>query len=418
MNKVLFVLSMLLFTFSCNQSYNSNTVTEYQLLRDTLTDELSELHQNGYIKGFGVSIVNEDTTLYAGGVGFSEVTVNRPYTVDTRQNIASVSKTLIGIALLKAQEMGKLNLDDPINQYLPFEVLNPFYPEERITIRHLATHTSTILDGDLYSEKAYVLVDSADYELAKSLPSSGEFNLPSATMDLEQYLRHFLSSQGDWYLQESFMKAKPGDFYEYSNVGATLTAYLIEKTTGQPYSEFTTKYILEPLEMRNSGWYFEANEMSNYTKLYTTDGKEIPYYSLITYPDGGFLTSIADMSKYLSELIGGYVGQGELLMNESYQQIFSTLLASENFQEERDTDRPFDDEYNSGIFMGHTPNGSIGHMGGDPGTSTFLFFNPETGIGKLLFVNTDLDAKGAEQFYAIWDKLGGYEEKLSMAIME
>lgn len=418
MSKLLISLSILVVAYACNQGSNSPSVTKHQMLSDSLTNELSELHQNGYIKGFGVAIVNKDTTLYAKGFGVSEVKENLPYTINTRQNIASVSKTLIGIALLKAQEMGKLNLNDPINSYLPFDVSNPFFPEARMTIRHLATHTSTILDGDLYGEKAYVLVDSADFPLTKTLPSAGDFNLPSAAMDLEEYLRHFLSTEGDWYQQESFMNAKPGQFYEYSNVGATLAAYLIEKATGQTYAEFTVEHILKPLQMNESGWYFDAAESLNYTTLYTTDGQEIPYYSLITYPDGGLLTSIADMSNYLSELISGYSGQGVLVSSESYKQIFAALLTAGNFQEERDTDRPFDDEYNAGLFMGHTPNGSIGHMGGDPGTSTFLFFDPETGIGKLLFVNTDLDAKGAEQFYAIWDKLGAYERKLNTAIQD
>ena len=53
----------------------------------------------------------------------------------TIQNVASVSKTIVGIALLKAQELGKLKLDEPINKYLPFKVFNPKFPNENITIR-------------------------------------------------------------------------------------------------------------------------------------------------------------------------------------------------------------------------------------------------------------------------------------------
>jgi CubicO group peptidase (beta-lactamase class C family) len=63
----------------------------------------------------------------------------------------------VGIALLKAQELGKLNLDDPIQKYLPFKVVNPNFSQIPITIRHLATHTSSILDNEFYLSKNYFL---------------------------------------------------------------------------------------------------------------------------------------------------------------------------------------------------------------------------------------------------------------------
>ena len=60
--------------------------------------------------------------------------------------IASISKTFVGIAIMKLVESGKLKLDDPINDYLPFEIRSPHYPEVDITIRHLVTHTSSLND--------------------------------------------------------------------------------------------------------------------------------------------------------------------------------------------------------------------------------------------------------------------------------
>lgn len=110
------------------------------LAREALTDQLDSIQQNGKIPGFAVSIANADGTIYAKGFGYADVKSETPYTEHTIQPIASVSKTLIGIALMKAREMGKLKLDDPILQYLPFKVSNPNHPEQVITIRHLAVH--------------------------------------------------------------------------------------------------------------------------------------------------------------------------------------------------------------------------------------------------------------------------------------
>ena len=410
MNKLLLLSLVTLCCFACKEKTIPNKTLAITMAEDSLNLALSELSSAGNIKGFGVAFVNQDTTLFAKGYGVAKVEASLPYTENTLQNIASVSKTLIGVALLKAQEMGKLQLDEAVNQYLPFRVQNPNYPEQEITLRHLATHTSSIQDGDLYGAKSYILEDAADKELVSSIPGTEDFNPPEAEMEMGPFLKNFLAAEGAWYTKSNYLDIKPGERYEYTNVGATLAAYIIELTSGQSFAAFTSQHILNPLGMEASGWKAEDIDRTKRTDLFTVGGERIPNYKLVTYPDGGLITSVEDMAKYLSELIRGYSGSGTLLSQSSYQQLFRTYLTAANFEEERDTDRPFDDEYNSGIFMGHTPIGNIGHMGGDPGVSTFMFFNPETKTGRLLFVNTDLDAQGAEQFYAIWQALGVYEK--------
>ncbi|PWL39930.1 serine hydrolase [Flagellimonas aquimarina] len=399
--------------FSCKKDPTVQKTQRFEILKDSLSHELTEIQRKGDIKGFGVAIVNEDTTLYAKGFGYSTIDPEQAYTKNTVQNIASVSKTLIGISLLKAQEMQKLNLEDPVNNYLPFEVFNPFHPEDAITIRQLATHTSSIQDGDLYGKKSYILENAKDTLRIKSIPSAEEFNAPESDLDMGRFLENFLSVEGEWYQQTSFLENKPGELYEYTNVGATLAAYIIEIATGSSYADFTKKHILAPLEMASSDWNTAELDTTHLTQLFTVDGKQIPSYKLITYPDGGLITSVDDKAKYLSEIIKGFSGNGKLLTEKSYKLFFTKFLSENNFEGERDTDRPFDDEYNSGLFIGHTPIGQVGHMGGDPGVSTFMFFDPNTKIGKLLFVNTDLDEKGADQFYTIWDKIGSYEKRMN-----
>ncbi|WP_350284483.1 serine hydrolase domain-containing protein [uncultured Croceitalea sp.] len=418
MKRAFLYISIVFSIFSCKPKDSFKKTTSFDALKDSLSYELREIHQQGGFYGFGVAIVNQDSTLYAEGFGYSALDTERPYTKNTLQNIASVSKTLIGISLLKAQEMGKLKISDPVNQHLPFEVINPLHPKDTITIQHLATHTSSIQDGDLYGQKSYILKHSEDLERAKSMPSAEEFNTPAADIAMDVFLKNFLSTEGEWYQDANFLKSRPGQFYEYTNVGATLAAYIIEVTTGMSYADFTETHILKPLKLDASGWTTSAIDTANLTQLFTVDGQQIPDYKLITYPDGGLITSVDDKAKYLSELIKGYAGNGTLLTSKSYEQFFTEFLSEKNFEEERDTDRPFDDEYNSGLFIGHSPIGYIGHMGGDPGVSTFMFFNPKTKVGKLFFVNTDLDSKGAKQFYAVWDKLAEYEEKLQKQVIK
>ena len=412
MNKLTLIL-VLACVVCCQTKTESNQSLDHRfdVLEDSLRSELAVLSKQGLINGFGVAIVDQSGVLYADGFGYANIQQKHNYTKNTIQNIGSVSKTLIGVALLKAQELGHLNLDDPINHYLPFEVRNPNFPEAQITIRHLATHTSTILDTDSYDNKAYVLKDRADY--SEQLPEISEtLNPPESKISLLEFLERMLSENGDWYEKEVFLEKKPGEIYEYSNVGAALAAAVLEGASGVPYHDFTTKHILEPLQMTSSGWHFEDIDLSAHSTLYADPSTELPLYSLITYPDGGLLTTAVDLGKYLAELIKGYLGEGTLLKNDSYSELFRIQLEDENYVE-RDQD-DFDDEYNTGIFMGYSAKGYVGHIGGDPGIATFMFFNPETKTGRIIMINTTVrNSEGVDQFYAIWNKLGDYEEKFS-----
>lgn len=405
------ILPILIFLVSCQQS-TSKEGSETVAIGDSLTSELDRIYKQGHINGFSVAIADQHGVLYQKGFGYADLDARRSYSENTIQNIASISKTLIGVSLLKAQEMGKLNLDDSIDQYLPFVVRNPYYPDKPITIRHLATHTSTIVDTDYYLNKSYILKDEQDSAEARSKAMTQNFNLPVARLSLGEFLGRILNAEGEWYKKEGFINRKPGELFEYTNIGATLAAFIIERATGQTYSAFTENYILKPLGMNSSGWSFQTTDYSNFSKLYAEPGTSIPHYSLISYPDGGFITSINDMGKYLTELIKGYSGNGMLLSQESYSELYREQLGSANFNE-RDKENPYNDEYNFGIFIGLSAKGYVGHTGGDPGVASYMFFDTHDKIGRVLITNTSLtDREGEQEFFSIWNMLEKYQGKL------
>ena len=108
----------------------------------------------------------------------------------------------------------------------------------------------------------------------------------------------------------------------------------------------------------------------------------------------------------------GYAGQGTLLSAASYQELFKAQLAAENLPD-RDEEDDYDDEYNTGIFMGFTPKGYVGHTGGEPGIATFMFFKPEAKTGKFMMINTSVrNSEGVKQFFDVWYTLDDYEGKL------
>jgi CubicO group peptidase (beta-lactamase class C family) len=392
------------------------SLSENQKIKNSLTSELDSIQQNGQLIGFAVAIVNQEGTLYEKGFGYSNIETKEKYTEHTIQHIASVSKTLIGIALMKAQEMGTLNLDDSIQKYLPFKIVNPFHPNNPITIRHLATHTSGINDTEQYMENAWVITENQDLSNISSDYPDQRLNPSERKIPMEEYLAGYLVEGGNFYQNDNYINFKPGERYNYSNIGATLAALVLEKATKQPFDSFTKEYILKPLAMNSTGWSLKDVDISKHSRLYRNDNSVLPFYTAITYPDGMLISSSSDIAKYLTELIKGFSGEGTLLKKESYVALFKEQLNENNFAvDQRRPNHPYDGDYSPAIFIGHSALGYVGHSGGDAGVGTWMYFNKKTKTGRYIVKNTDSgnDNRAKElEYYAIWDKMDEYIGKL------
>ena len=367
-------------------------------IADALTRDLDVLASENLMVGFSVALYNKEGTLYERGFGYADKLTQKSYTEHTIQNIASISKTVSAIALLKAQELGKLDLDDPINKHLPFTVINPYYPDVPITIRQIATHTSSIQDrGYWYSFNSYVM---------KGKKQAGEkkkiyFSKPEKMLTLAELYHNYLNPDGKNYRKKSFSKHKPGEHYQYSNIASAIGAYIIELATGEDFKSFTQQHVFDPLGMDDTGWSWEDIDLDQHSKVYTVSHKPIAPYSLITYPDGGLRTSAHDMAIYGSELVKGYAGRGKLLSPKSYVEIYSGALTPEQLAS-RGND-------NKGVFFEITDKHQIGHSGSDPGVTTLMYFDTDKRVGRYLQVNTEVNKKNRDTFRAIYNKLKEYE---------
>lgn len=403
MNKKVLVLSIIILVVACGQKNNSkkNNTKNYSEIKDSLTAQIDKINENGKIVGFSIAMVDSTGILYNEGFGFADSTTQKPYSIQTVQPIASISKTLIGLSLFKAQEMGRLNLDEPINKYLPFKVSNPNFPETPITIRQLAIHTSSITDSDSFWESDYILIEK-EHKKGTGVPEY--FNKPKSKMPLSDFLESLLTVKGDLNNGESYSVNEPSTKFEYSNVGSNLCAHVIESATGIPYQTFTTKYILEPLQMNSSSWTPKNIESKNRSTLYATNEQIMAEYSTVGFPASGLISTSADLGKYLSELIKGYSGNGSLLTKESYNELFKKQLTKSQLPEGADA--------NVGIFIDYSKKG-IGYNGYDPGLMAYMYFNPENLIGKVVLINTDtdFDEEVRPTLDGIYNVLGEYEVK-------
>jgi len=381
-NKLIVILCLLL-TF---KSYSAYSQTKF----DTLTKSLQQVFDKDSLPGLSVVLVNSQKIIYEHNFGYADIAAERNYTSTTIQNIGSVSKTFCAIAVMKAIELGYFTLETDINTILPFKVINPNYPEGRITVRELTNHTSGIIDNpeqftDTYQfDTNFSPYDTSAYKLLKGLG----YNNKISDCSLKDFFYNYLSVEGKYYSKNNFGKGKPGGTSRYSNIGSALAAYIIELKSGMSYTDFTIKYILQPLKMNHSGWSLDKNKLEQYARPYYNRQATFPYYHWITYPDGGLRTTTADLCKYLKALIKGYNGDESLLKAASYKIMFTPQFSKENPPAGISLANR-----NKGIFWNLYTNGTIGHDGDDPGVSTFLFFNPATGMGGVFLCNKYLADK-------------------------
>ncbi|MBL6445319.1 beta-lactamase family protein [Fulvivirga sp. 29W222] len=344
---------------------------------DSLTQELNKLQHNSHLTGFAAAIIDKDGIVYAQGFGHANKEKNIPYTHQTVQPIASISKTILAVALMKAQELGKLNLDDNINNHLPFKIVNPNHPEKTITIRHLANHTSGILDGDSYERTYLFQTDIQPFyhklskEIRKDTKTLVELYNMNEIMSLEEFIKKQYVQGEIWYSDKHFSKKPPGRTYKYSNMGANIVAYIIEQAVEEDYRNFVQKHILNPLHMDNSGWRSEKYHPQNEATLYWY-GYPIPESDLVTYPDGSFMTNTVDYGKFLSTMIQGYNGMDNILSHSSYIEMMK---------------QPDSSDLKKGIFWS-VNNTKIGHSGSDLGIVSHAYFLKQNNIGIIVFVNT------------------------------
>ncbi|WP_395375545.1 serine hydrolase domain-containing protein [Marinicella sp. W31] len=356
---------------------------------DTLTAQLTKISDASSLPGFAVAIVSQDQVLYTKGFGYADVASKKAFTENTSQNIGSITKTLIAFSLMKLVEEGTIKLDAPINQYLPFSIHNPHFPNVPITVRQLVTHTSSLTDGldDMLIEKSYLFKTKPDYK-AEQLPEgyAAYFDIykTNESMSIEEFLINTYCPSGDWYETQNFLKQEPGENYHYSNIGATLLAFVIEQVAGQSFSDYTSKFILKPLKMNDSYWHYSQVPSGDMASLYMSNGLLISPYTLVTYPDGGLITSIADFAVYLQEMIKGINGNSHLLKQASFKEMMSNQLTQVHFPQGQF-------ETSKGMMWYVNPEGdNISMNGADPGVSTYTLFTTAGNMGIAIFVNTSL----------------------------
>ncbi len=345
-----------------------------------LDANLRKIYKKSDFPGLAIALVGNDSLLFSGAYGFANVKEKIAFTANTIIPVASVSKTVIAFSMAKAFELGYFAPETPINEILPFKVINPHHPEDTIKVSHLFTHTSGILDNVTTFINSYQLGKRPDVSMAS-------------------FLEECLSESGKQYSPDNFGTSKAGEQYDYSNIGSALAAYLIELRSGLSFDEFSQQLIFDPLQLESTHWFYDERRSNNYAKLYEVNVPDLPHYkelmnkdntvkeyTSITYPDGCLKSSLNDLISYVGEIIKGYRGESKLLSKESYRS-----LIAKRFNE---NDLPHDiasNIKNHAMFWTYNSKGRLTHTGSDPGVFAVISIDLQKSIGRIVLINTNID---------------------------
>jgi CubicO group peptidase (beta-lactamase class C family) len=232
------------FDLAPDQEKKEDVISEIGSIDTLIDQQLQTLFEEGGVPSFTVGIVVEDELVWA-------KSYNGVAGTNTVYIIGSVSKPFIATAILQLYEAGRIDLDADINEYLPFPVRHPNFPDEPISVRTLLTNRSGLaMDAEDYvrfQNPDDVISEYASHVFGIDIP---ELNLkPYPTR--EEFFEAFLIPGGDYYSKEVWSET-PGT-YQYSNIGYGLLAYIIESVTAGSVEEYLQTNIFNPLEMTYSG---------------------------------------------------------------------------------------------------------------------------------------------------------------------
>ena len=186
------------------------------------------------IPGLATMIIKDNKVIWDKNYGYRNREQQLPVEDSTIFGLASVSKLFVATAVMQLWENGIIDLDKNVNYYLPqgFTVNNPHFPNDSITIKMLMNHTSSIQDN---------------WNVLKSLNICGDSPIP-----LDSFLLDYLRPGGKYYYQSNYYNYRTGSGYNYSNVGASLLALIVENLSGKSFAEYCQDNIFSPLSMNSA----------------------------------------------------------------------------------------------------------------------------------------------------------------------
>ncbi|CAM1349593.1 serine hydrolase domain-containing protein [Tenacibaculum crassostreae] len=352
-------LAVALIISSCNTQKEENQIqTKNDIIENFIELVESDVKDDNIDGSFSFAIIHKDSILALKSYGNADN--------NTIFRIGSISKSFAGFLMLQLQQEGILDINDPVEKYLPeIKSLVDYDKYSPITLKQLATHTSG-LDRESRSRDENVRFGKID---------EWENNLIKA-------------------ISETSFRSKPGERFGYSNVGFAILGLTLSKAADKPYIELVQEKIFRPLKMNNT--YFQvpedqkenlANGMAggptaelNFERP-KNEHKEVGY----RIPNGGIYSTPSDMIKFMKACMGYYdlLNENNITLLQTTQTPTTRLRSNYSFG--------FDLYSDQGI-------NTVGHAGSNAGYTAHFEYEKDSEYGVILmrnynFGNTNLDLR-------------------------
>ena len=329
-----------------------------------------ELKQSGIV-GSSFVFLRDNKVIADYRYGSANLAKNQLVDENTIYHWASNTKPFTGIAIMQLRDRGLLKLDDPVTKFLPelSAVHNPFGSMDKITIRHLMTHSAGFR-GSTWPWDA-----GKDWE-------------PFEPTEYSQLVAMFPFTE---------IRFPPGSKFSYSNPGIIFLGRIIAKLSGEDYEVYVDKNIFKPLEMHRS--YFDTTPphllKHRSHSYYIAKGKRtegrFDANTGITVSNGGLNSPVPDMIKYLNFLVGDprkSAVYDDVLKRASLEEMWLPQLKAEA---DANGNIGFTTDIGLIFFLDQTLGKThVGHGGDQNGFISYIDFDPSKSKASLIVFNTNL----------------------------
>ena len=357
------------------QTYRPAVFTEPDRLKKIeadypLIDRLyKEYAETNHWPGMVYGIVVDGKLVHTGSLGYTDIKARIPADSKSDFRIASMTKSLTAMAILKLRDEGKLKLDDPVYVYIPEMKRIHYLTKDAtpITIRHLLTHASGYPEDNPWGDRQLAITD-------------------------EELLAFFKKGVS--------FSHNPGLSFEYSNLNFATLGYIIKKVSGKTYENYITENIIKPLGMTHTYWEYDKVPKEKLAHGYRwLDNKwvEQPLLHDGAYGAmGGLITTIEDWARYMAIHLDAWPSRDDAetspvkrssIREMQYPWDISYVDVNKNTPKRSPCAIAGAYGYGLGWLKDCEDRIYISHTGGLPGFGSDWKIMPEFGIGVVCFAN-------------------------------
>jgi CubicO group peptidase (beta-lactamase class C family) len=336
----------------------------------------------GKIPSISACIIKDNQIIWSKSYGLYDIINQKNATINTIYLSGSISKAITATAVMQLCEKGLFNLDDNVNEYLDFNLRNPYYPDIPITFRMLLSHTS-----GLKEEPDEVQISMVEYN----------DDPPELNSWIKDYFYKNNTLRSDLWFNK-----KPGEYYCYCSADLCIIAYIVERLSGLSFNDYCKQYIFEPLTMYNTSFYLLDLNKDKIALPYIIVANcnfALEFYSWQMYPSGNLYTTVGDLSHFVIMNMNQGTYKNTIILNSSSINLMHKIQTQNKHKILN---------YGLGIYIWNFPINEYyyGHPGSMIGYHGLFKIKESDDVSIIYLVNSDINKEsGGKILFAILEKM-------------